>query len=58
MTEPAVQDLNNCYSKQIMYSKTAKKENIFIYYPDENVHEIEHYIRTVELEIPHNCSYI
>ena len=33
MAEPAIQDLKNCYSKLIMYTKTATEEKIFIYYP-------------------------
>ena len=40
MAEPAIQELKNCYSKQIMlvYSKTATEEKIFIYYPlDKNI---------------------
>ena len=34
MAEPAMKDLKNGYSKQIIYSKTATEEKIFIYYPD------------------------
>ena len=34
MAESAIQDLRNCYSKQIIYRKTATQEKIFIYYPD------------------------
>ena len=33
MSEPAIQDLKNCCSKQIMYSETATKKKIHIYYP-------------------------
>ena len=34
MAEPAILDLKNCYSKQIVFSKTATEEKIFIYYPE------------------------
>ena len=51
MAESAIKDLKNCYSKQMMYSKTATEEKMFIYYPGTHMH-----VHTYMNKIAYICS--